>query len=163
MDLRNKIWYDLIDAKYGEIYLAFYISKQKSLKKGIKITTLIFSGGGALGWTFWQYIPVVACLIISIIQLISLIENDIIRSDKEIEELCDLRNMYVTYFNQLDKLWFEINNNYNEEKTSKSFFSLRKNEFLKIEKLDNKLYIRELKSILEKTDLKARDYLTKYN
>lgn len=104
MSLRNKIWYDLVDAKYGELYLALYISRQKRNKKIIKILTLIFSGSGALGWSFWHYIPIIACVLVSIIQLLTLIENEIVKSDKELYEICELRKLYIAYFNKLDKL-----------------------------------------------------------
>ena len=85
--MRDRVWYEMVETKYGEIYLSLYLDLQKDLKRYIKIATLVFSGSGVFGWAFWEPLAWFACIIIVIIQLIALIENQIVRSEAELEEI----------------------------------------------------------------------------
>jgi hypothetical protein len=85
--------------------LAGYVSRQHRLRRGFRILTLLFSGSGLAGWVFWEPIAGIALILISLVQLVALVENQLIRSDKEIEEICTLRSLYTKYFNRLE--WLE--------------------------------------------------------
>ena len=126
----------MIQIKYGEVYLSLYLDFQKDLKRYIKIATLVFSGSGVFGWAFWEPLAWIACIIIAIIQLISLIENQIVRSDTELEEISLLRSMYLNYLAKLEELWYELDNNIKKEKKIKEeYFSLKNTDFVSIENL----------------------------
>ncbi|MBV7268115.1 hypothetical protein [Winogradskyella luteola] len=161
--MRKKVWYEMLQIKFGEIYLSLYLDFQKDLKRYIKIATLIFSGSGVFGWAFWEPLAWVACIIIAVIQLIALIENQIVRSDSELEEISVLRNMYLKYLTKLEELWYECDNNSKKEKRiKKEFFMLKDTDFVAIEKLDDKLNIKHWKKLKKKADIRTREYFNNF-
>jgi hypothetical protein len=157
--IRDKIWYELVDAKYGEIYLAYYINRCKNVKKTFRIVTLVFSAGGVFGWKIWEPIALIACVIIAGIQLLNLIENQIVASDDELIKIGELRSLYLKYFNKLERLWTDFEGGtVRDEDASSQFFALRKGLKEKIEKLDNELHIKQIESLLLKTDKQEKLY-----
>jgi hypothetical protein len=161
--MRDIIWHEMVHTKYGDHYLAHYLDRQKLTRKWFKILILIFSTSGVLGWKVWEYMPVVACVLIAIIQLISLIENQIIPTDKDIESVAKLRNKYISYFNKLEKLWKDYSSKkLDETKTNEQFYVLRQIG-ANIEAIDNKLHIRKIKVLCDKADTETRNYFNQYH
>lgn len=153
----------MVQIKYGEIYLSLYLDLQKDLKRYIKIATLIFSGSGVFGWAFWEPLAWIACIIIAIIQLIALIENQIVRSEAELEEISVLRSMYLRYLTKLEELWYDCENVDNKEKEIKTkYFLLRETDFVAIERLDDKLSIKHWRKLKNKADLRTREYFNTF-
>lgn len=153
----------MVHTKFGDIYLANYISRQKTIRKWFKIFTLVFSASGVLGWKIWEYVPVFACGIIAVMQIVLLLENQIISSDQDIESIAGLRNMYISYFNKLEKLWTDFNSNkLTELQATDHFYKLRQLG-ADIEAADNKLHIPKLKHICAKTDTETRNYFTQFH
>lgn len=161
----EKIWYEMLHTKLGDNYLAGYISKQKRIKKWFKIFTLIFSTGGVLGWPIWEYVPVIACVLIAAMQLVTLLENQIIPSDQDIEDIARLRNKYNNYFNKLEKLWMDFqSNNINEDAAKEQFYELRTLLGADLLATDDKLNINgKIKSLYKKADLETRNYFNQYH
>ncbi len=154
----------MIDKKYGEIYLTKYLSVQRTLKKSFAIMTLVISVSGVLGWKYFENYTWLAFILISIMQLVLLIENQLIRSDKEIEEISDLRLMYTRYFNKLERLWTELHyKKINEETAIDRYFKLRKSDWEKIEELDCKLDIKRYKRLMNITEIETNQYINKYH
>ena len=161
--MTNKIWYKLIDIKYGECYLTKYLALQRNLKRTFKIITLLLSISGILGWKYFEDYVWIALILISIIQVFTLIENQLIRSDKEIEEISALRMMYTKYFNKLEKLWTKYQNNrINDDEALNQFYELQETDWEKIETLDCKLNIKSYQKMRNKTDIDINNYLNKY-
>ncbi|MFV1449648.1 hypothetical protein VBZ51_10895 [Maribacter sp. HS] len=161
--MRNKIWYEMIQIKYGEVYLSLYLDFQKDLKRYIKIATLVFSGSGVFGWAFWEPLAWIACIVIAVIQLIALIENQIVRSEAELEEISVLRSMYLRYLTKLEELWYDCENDTMKEKKIKDvFFTLKNTDFVSIEKLDDKLNIKHWKKLKNKADIRTREYFNNF-
>ncbi len=162
--MKNKIWYELVDIKFGEIYLTKYLSFHRKLKKLFNIMTLLISVSGILGWKFFEDYAWIAFILIAIMQLFTLIENQLIRSDKEIEQIFELKMLYTKYFHKLENLWSDYKEDkISEASASTSFFELRKNDWEKIQELDGKLDIKDLKKMMEKTETETNNYLNKYH
>ncbi len=162
--MREKIWYEMIDIKYGEIYLSKYLGLQRTLKKVFKILTLLISLSGILSWKYFEKYVWVAFILIAIVQLLLLIENQIIRSDKEIEEISNLRMMYTRYFNKLEVLWTKYHfNRIKENKAMDTYFNFRQSDWEKIEELDCKLNIKKFKKLMKKTEIETNNYLKKHH
>lgn len=162
--MRDVIWYELVQIKFGEKYLALYLSLQHKLKKLFKIFILIFSGSGILGWQLWQPIAWIALVLIAIIQLLSLIENQIIRSDDQIAEIAKLRELYLKYFHKLEKLWIEFDNEeINDSVAKEQFFEVRKTDLEPLEALDNKIGIKKWTRLIASADKETRDYFQTYH
>lgn len=162
MDIKDSIWFDFVHSKYGDEYLCLYIQKQQGIRKWFKILTLLLSGGGI--WFAFKdmKIPtVISCVAIGMVQLLTMLEDFIIHSDKDIQELGALRILYYIRANELEELTFTLDKLTDEEASSK-FFTLR-NEAIKIEELDNKLNVREHKRLVLKADIKTRNYLKQYH
>jgi hypothetical protein len=162
--MEEKIWYEMVQMKFGEKYLALYISLQYQLKKYFKIATLVFSGSGILGWKLWQPIAWIALILIAIVQILSLIENQIIKSDKEVSDIIKLRELYLKYFNKLEKLWVDYNSSeITEKEASRLFFKYRTSDHQTIESLDNKLGIKKWKKLESNADSETRQYFKTYH
>ena len=162
--MNDKIRYEMIDRKYGEIYLTKYLSLQRTLKKAFTIMTLLISVSGILGWKYFENYAWIAFLLISIMQLFNLIENQLIRSEKEVEEISNLRMMYTKYFHKLEQLYTEFYfNRMTEENATNHFFELRKTDWEKIEELDCKLNIKKFYNLMKKSDIETNKYFNKYH
>lgn len=154
----------MVDMKYGESYLTQYLAFQRVLKKAFNILTLILSVSGILGWKFFENYAWIAFILIAIMQLFILVENEIIRSDKEIEDIAALRMMYTRYFNKLEKLWTEFEHGrITNENSLDKFFQLKETDWEKIEELDCKLNIKEYSRLLKKSDVKTNNYINKFH
>jgi len=162
--MNDKIWYEMVDMKYGEIYLTLYLGLQRTLKKSFNILTLILSVSGILGWKYFENYVWIAFILIAIMQLFILIENEIIRSDKEIENIAALRMMYTRYFNKLDRLWTEYKmSRISEESSLDTFFKYKETDWEKIEELDCKLNIKEYNWLMNKADIQTNSYINKFH
>lgn len=161
--MNDKIWHELVHYKYGDDYLILYIDRLKTSRKVTNILTLVFSASGVFSWTFWVFIPVITSGLIAGIQLFKLIENHIIPSEKDIEQVELLRNKYFDYWNKVEQLWNDYKQKrITEEIASKSFYKLR-NEAKEIEELDTKLNTQKIKSLKKAADKITRDYLSQYH
>ncbi len=97
-------------------------------------------------------------------QLLLLVENQLIRSDKEIEDLGNLRMMYTKYFNKLETLWTNFYyNRIEEEAANDMYFKFREIYWEKIEELDCKLNIKKYKRLMDNTEQETSDYINKYH
>ena len=65
----------MVQVKFGDNYLAHYLSWQHKLKRTFNILILIFSGSGVLGWEIWKPIAWIALVIIGTFQLLSRITS----------------------------------------------------------------------------------------
>ena len=154
----------MVNMKYGEIYLSKYLGLQKNLKKGSKILTLILSLSGILGWKQFENFVWIAFVLIAIMQLFSLIENQLIRSDSEIEEISILRMKYTRYFMKLEQLWTEFQcDRKSEAEAIDQYFDLRASDWEKIEELSCKLNIKRYSKLMNRTESDTNHYLTKYH
>lgn len=159
--IREKIWYEMVDAKYGEMYLAYYLGRCRSQKKIFKMLMLIFSAGGVFGWSIWEPVAVVACGLIAAMQLLSLLEKQLIKSDDDLIKICELRELYIKYVNKLENLWTEFESgSLNDADASNRFNNLRETIKHRIEISDNAIYINgNISSILNKCNLEHTHYL----
>jgi len=65
--MTNKIWYEMVNMKYGEIYLSKYIGLQRTLKKSFQILTLQ-TLSGILGWKYFERYVWIAFILIALVQ-----------------------------------------------------------------------------------------------
>lgn len=162
--IRNTIWYEMDHIKTGEIYLSKYISFQHTIKRGSKVLTLAISVSGILGWKYFENYAWFAFLLIAILQILSLVENAIIRSDKEIEELAKLKTLYTKYFNLVEKLWQDYEfRNVDDNSALEKFHEYRSIEWLDIEKIDSSLNIKRYNFLLKPSEKESAKYLKNYH
>ena len=161
--IRDRIWYDLIDAKFGDDYLTLYLVRQRNIRRWFKIFTIIFSAGGIFSAFASAKIPTIISLIaIGTVQVLQSIENFIIHSENDLDELRKLRMLYYARSIKLEKLWDSFNRDkIDEDEATNQFFALRELAG-EIEELDSRLYIRSYNGLNKKANIKTTDYLNRY-
>ncbi|WP_295811489.1 hypothetical protein [uncultured Apibacter sp.] len=163
--MRNRIWSELTQSKHNIEYICLYIDHQNLKLKIFNIFTLLFSSAGIMGWKFWDYMPVIACIIIAIVSLLKLIQPHLIPTEKEIKDLDSIHNFYEDYYNKLEKLWYTFENEIiNEEKATKEFYYIKKTE-LTINSLVNNVLKSKPKKLINKAKESSDSYFeqTFYN
>lgn len=162
--MKEKIWYEMVDKKFGEIYLTKYLGLQYTLKRTFKILTLAVSLSGILSWKYFEGYVWIAFALIALIQILLLVENQIIRSDSEIAQIADLKSRYTTYFQKLEELWTKFyDKEIKKEKASSKFFDLRKNDWFEIEQVDNKLNVKKYRRLCRLAEEETNEYINKYH
>ena len=159
--LRNAVWTDFLNAKFGDEYLILYISRQRYIRKLFKVVTVLLSAGGI--WSAFNELKaftVISCTAIGAVQLITSVETYIIHSEKDLDELCSLRLMYYTHSNKLEELWHNLTA-LTEDEIRDRFFRIRE-DAKKIEELDNKINVRSHNKLKLEADKKTRNYLKIY-
>jgi hypothetical protein len=122
------------------------------------MTILAFSSAGIMGWTIWNQVPLIACIIVATISLLKLLSPHIVPSEKQIDKLDQVTDFYFDYYNKMEQLWL---NHYNyrltDQEAQKQFYKLKDSERA-INKVVNEIVKHTNKSILKKTDLEAINY-----
>ncbi|TWR31388.1 hypothetical protein FPZ43_02620 [Mucilaginibacter pallidiroseus] len=147
--MRERLWYELTQAKHHACYCVLLYAKKKRLLGYFNVFTLAMSSAGIMGWPMWKTIPLVACIIISAVQLLKLLQNHLIPSEKQLDELHIVIEFYDEYFLKLEKLWFDYDcEKLNEDDVSHQYYKIKKTE-----KSINKI----VNSILKSVDTKIKE------
>ena len=100
--------------------------------------------------------------VIGIIQLMTSIENFIIHSEDDLDNISKLRMMYYDKLNDLEKLWHLFKTKkLSIVDTTEQFFDLRKSS-KEIEELDNKINVRTYKKLKNRSNIITNNYLKTY-
>jgi hypothetical protein len=159
--MRDLIWNDFAQAKYGDEYLCLYISLQKRIRRWYKILTILFSIGG-IGTAIkgQNGFSVIIFFLIGLVQVISSIEIYIVHSEKQIDELHKLRMLYYDRANDLEQLF----NTYEKVPTDQSelrFYELRKKS-RDIEELDLMADVKKIEKLKRKALIAFNNYINSY-
>lgn len=120
--MRDRIWKELTQAKFNSEFASIYADKQRSSLRYFNICILIFSGGGVMGWSFWDGLPLLSCIIIASVSLLRLLQPHIIMNDKQISNLDNINKFYFNYYNKLERLWYDLEHNTLDNESCKNFF-----------------------------------------
>ncbi len=145
--MRTRLWYEMGLAKFNERYLTLLIGKQRLCLNYFNLTITVFSTGGFMGWRLWDKLPLVSCIIISSISLLKLIQQNIIPSEKQIEKLDKASDFYFNLHLELEKLWFDFENDRIDEKEMQNKFHELKQTERPINQIINELHKRENKKL----------------
>lgn len=127
--MRFRLWYELGQAKFNEIYTCNLICHQRKWLNYFNLVITFFSTAGVMGWKIWNEIPVIACSIIAIISLSKLIQPHLIPSEKQIEKLDKVSDFYYDFYLRLEKIWFDFEKgNIDEAKMMELFHGLKQTE-----------------------------------
>lgn len=105
--MRNRLWAELTQAKHNVEFACIYAEKQRTNLKWFNISILVFSTGGIMGWKLWEQLPLVACIIISAVSILRLLQSHIIMTERQISNLDTICNFYTNYYNKLERLWYD--------------------------------------------------------
>ena len=162
MTVRTKIWNDLLDSKKGDIYLVSYISNQRKWRKWFKIITILFSASGIFTAFKNLEIPTaISFIVIGTIQLMQSIENFLISSDKDLDEIKKLRLLYYERTIELEKLWIDFEENHIDELKAKGRLFKIMDGSKKIEDLDSSINIKSIRKLNKKAENEVNIYSQK--
>jgi len=163
MSIRNNIWYDFVNSKYGDEYLDLYIGRQRWIRKLFRIFTIVLSGSAFA--TALQDLKVSTAIFSGLILLsqgITSIENFIIHSEDDITKLCDLRLQYYKNTVMLEQLWHNLETKNIDETEAARLYFLSKSDTSILQELSNKVNVRKYKGLKAKSDIIIRNYINTY-
>ncbi|HEY1019278.1 MAG TPA: hypothetical protein VGE25_09785 [Sediminibacterium sp.] len=105
--MRNRLWYELTQAKHNETYICLIVAQQRRLLNFFNVIITVFSSAGVMGWKMWDKLPVIACIIIALISLGKLIQPHVLPSEKQIEKLDKANDFYFNFYLKLEEIWFD--------------------------------------------------------
>ncbi len=157
--MRNRIWFELCQAKHNQRYCILLLAYRRRLLNLFTILILTFSGAGVMGWALWKEFPLIACIIISIIQLLRLLQPHLIPTEKQVDKLDSVVDFYFDYCNELEKIWMDYERDKcNDDEAQNSFYTLKASE-KQINKSVSELIKMTNKKILIKAEQETREYL----
>lgn len=161
MIARNRIWEELKQAKANILGLQKYTDKQRSYNRWYNGILAFTASVGALGYSINEIIPFITSIIIGITSITKSILPNFLQSAQDLSELDVLSDFYVRYMNSLEKIWYDNENNYADEKeTMDRFFELKETECDK-----ESAYNRGVRNISKKMqreiDAEAEEYINR--
>lgn len=161
MIARNRIWEELKQAKANILGLQKYTDKQRSYNRWYNGILAFTASVGALGYSINEIIPFITSIIIGITSIAKSILPNFLQSAQDLSELDILSDFYVRYMNSLEKIWYDNENNYADEKeTMDRFFELKETECDK-----ESAYNRGVRNISKKMqreiDAEAEEYINR--
>ncbi len=158
--MRNRFWLELCQAKHNQRYCVLLLAYRRRILNLYTIIILIFSSAGIMGWTVWKEIPLIACFIISAIQLMRLLQPHFMPTEKQVDKLDIVVDFYFDYYNKLEKLWFEYDRgSRKDEEVEKLFYEIKDSE-KEVNKTINEIIKSKNKKIVTQADTDAREYLS---
>lgn len=159
--MRNRFWNELCQAKHNSKYCIALLAYRRRSLNWFTMIILIFSSAGIMGWQFWKEVPLIACVIISAIQLLRLLQPHFMPTEKQIDKLDNVVDFYFDYYNKLEQLWFDYENDRkSEEETQAEFYRIKESE-KPINKVINEIVKSTNRKIQKRCDVEVRDYLSR--
>lgn len=156
--MRERIWYEMVDAKYKCIYCGLYLAKQRTINKWFNIFILAFSTSGVLGWPFWKELPFATSIVIMAMSIIKLLGTELVPNDNSFKKIEKAIDMYCDYFNKLESLWFQFDNeNINDVKAHKKFYEIVAEE-KNISKIINEIIKGSNTQFQNKAEIECNNY-----
>jgi hypothetical protein len=156
--MRERIWTELTQAKFNVEFAGLYADRQRSLLRYFNIFVLVFSAGGVMGWSFWDNFPLIACILIGAVSLLRHIQPQLIMTEKQIINLDTISKFYFNYYNNLEKLWYDNEDEQIDNQTLKSEFFKIKNSESEINSLVNETIRTKPKKLVKK----SKEYSDQY-
>lgn len=159
--MRERIWYELCQAKHNTVYVTGLLVKSRKNSKLVSIFLLVFSGTGVLGWKIWETLPFVSCILVAFISLMQMVLPNLVPGEKQIEKLDSISDFYSNYLNSLERLWLDYEDGEVTETQAKDVFFEIKGSQNKINSSVNEVTSFDDKSLIKKAAREATSYLNK--
>lgn len=156
--MRSRLWYELAQAKYSEVYTCNLIGYHRKLLNIFNLTVTIFSTAGIMGWKIWSDLPAIACAIIAVISLAKLAQPHLIPSDKQIEKLDKVSDFYYDFYLKLEKIWFDFENDRISDIELLAQFQQLKQTEREINRIVNEIHKSPNKTIAKKSQTECNAF-----
>lgn len=161
MIARNRIWEEMKQAKANILCMQIYTDKRRAGNRWYNLFIAFFSALGALGGIFNFKIPAVTSIIVAFVSIMKSVMPNFLQTEPELAELDKLSDYYNCYLNSLEKIWYNFDHEFiNEKDTMSSFFDLKEVECDKQSILNRG--IRNIpKKMQDKINAKAEEYINR--
>lgn len=107
--MRAKLWNELVQAKFNNIYSSQLIAWSRNLNSAYNIFIIIFSSSGLLGWkVFTINYSSIVCGVLAFTALMQRLKSNIIPSQARISKLEKITDFYADYYLKLERLWYDF-------------------------------------------------------
>lgn len=159
--IRNCIWEELIKAKTNIVCIQLYVDSKRNRNRFFDFSIALLSGCGALLFNFNELIPVFTSVAIGILSVTKPLIPKVIQPESELAELDALHVFYTKYLNEIEFMWFQMENYIETEKQIAEKFHELKNSECDKEAILNK-YIRHIsKKFQSKINKQVTEYINR--
>ncbi len=131
MIVRNRIWEELKQAYAHVICVQRYNDKHRRWNRWFDLFLAIVASVGVFSRLFDNTLEI-AWLFLLIVALVSTVKNvtpHILQKEEELSTLDKMSDFYLSYMNELERLFYQLDNNILDEQTiAEKFFKLKKTE-----------------------------------
>ena len=161
MDIKDRIWYDLVTSNYQGIYASIFNTRIRNLSDRVNLYTSIVTSASVGGWAIWQSIPEIWAVIIASAQLIN-ISKPYISKIRDYELYHELQMYYQERHFELDNLWLNISLGELTEQEIKNEYKVIYEKYFNLSKKFLKTRIEEEEKITKKATIEWNKNLAKY-
>lgn len=159
MEVRNKIWEELKQAKANVICIRRYNSLQRQLNCIYQIFIAVCAAVGTFSFGFSERIPFIALFSIAFVSLVKAIFPQILQSEQELCELDGIMDYYNSFMNKLEEFFYELDKEQKtEDEVMAELFVLKDDECKKQSQM-NKLVRWIPKSLQKNVDAEVQTYI----
>ncbi|MFZ7116284.1 MAG: hypothetical protein ACO1G9_12965, partial [Bacteroidota bacterium] len=106
----------------------------------------------------WESFPIVVCVVLSLMQILDLIKDVIVPSEEFIESVSELCLIYTNHFDTLEDIWIKRRaKTFTDEQCNVELGKLKATS-LKLNTLRIKTDIKDVESIILKTNTETNNY-----
>ncbi len=110
--MTNILWDEMYYAKKNIEFLSIYISFIRTTRKYIDLFTLLFTTTGIISWFSENnenlIFTGISLFLAAFLQVVDIIQTKFVASDEYIDNVRQLKAKWITYFDTLEKIWFDI-------------------------------------------------------
>lgn len=157
--IADRIWNDLYDAKKNEFYLSGYLSSLRTKRKNINSGKIIFSIIGIIINKWVDNSSLIALSLLTLFEILKEVIPQLSVDEKLMDKLPEYRMLYVKKFEDLDKLYYEIDSgNITDEEAKIQYYKIREINY-RIEDVDNSIHLPEKMKVFKKAESKTEIFM----
>ena len=129
-DIRDKIWFFLNDSKTNEYFAARIVRRYQKFDLYANVMLVIATSSSVAAWAIWKIHPTLWAMIIGISQVVTLLKPYFL-FPKYIKVFNEKSIRWQNLSMELEKLWFNLNNDIVDEKQAAAlYFDLKQKSIL---------------------------------
>ena len=153
-------------AKKNIEFLSIYISFIRTTRKYIDLFTLLFTTTGIISWFSENnenlIFTGISLFLAAFLQVVDIIQTKFVASDEYIDNVRQLKAKWITYFDTLEKIWFDIRIKKIESSIIADLFIETKPLKQSIEDIDSDIKLWQLSFITKKANILTNNFMRRY-
>ncbi len=164
--MTNILWDEMYYAKKNIEFLSIYISFIRTTRKYIDLFTLLFTTTGIISWFSENnenlIFTGISLFLAAFLQVVDIIQTKFVASDEYIDNVRQLKAKWITYFDTLEKIWFDIRIKKIESSIIADLFIETKPLKQSIEDIDSDIKLWQLSFITKKANILTNNFMRRY-